>query len=101
MSTEGWRTTGRRAGFSLAATIAAFLAGFLVLPLFFYISTEGPLAGTLISLTLVIGAAVAAVWFARRSRIRPAWLAWPLIGAAVAGFIGVVAWIASVLEGMD
>jgi hypothetical protein len=100
MSTQGWRATGRRTGFSLAATIAAFLAGFLVLPLFFFVANEGPI-GTAVSLTLIIGVGLAAVWFARRSQVSLSWLAWPLLGAALAGLIGALAWVVSVLERLE
>jgi len=103
MSGEGWRTTGRRAGFSLIAAVVAFVAGFFLAPLYWFIVANEKVGWTLHLFVLVLVGVLGAgsVWLARRSRIPLAWLALPLLGAAAGGFVGLLVMLVSVWESMD
>ena len=105
MSGEGWRTTGRRAGFSLIAAVVAFVAGFFLAPLYWFIVANEKVGWTLhlfvLVLVGVLGAGAGSVWLASRSRIPLAWLALPLLGAAAGGFVGLLVMLVSVFEQMD
>ena len=87
-------------GLSLAATTAAFLAGFSLAPLWWFVAATGPLA-ILAALLVVVALGAASIWLARRSLVPLRWLAWPLLGAVAAGLLGFAAWIASIWESMD
>src|SRR3990172_3950675 len=88
MPGEGWRTTGRRAGFSLIAAVVAFVAGVFLAPLSWFIVANELVGWTLLLLFLVGVLGAGSVWLARRSRIPLAWLALPLLGAAAGGGLG-------------
>ncbi len=103
MSGEGWRTTGRRASFSSIAAVVAFVAGFFLAPLCWFIVANEKVGWTLQSFVLVgvLGAGAGSVWLARRSSIPLAWLALPLLGAAAGGFVGLLLALVSVWEQME
>ena len=101
MSGEGWRTTGRRAGFSLIAAVVAFVAGFFLAPLSWFIVANERVGWTLLLLVLVGVIGAGSVWLVRRSRIPLAYLALPLLGAAAGGFVGLLVRLVSVWETMD
>jgi len=101
MTGEGWRATGRRVGFSLIAAVFAFVAGFFLAPLSWFIVANEMVGRTLLLLVLfsVIGAGC--VWLARRSRMPLAYFALPLLSAAAGGIVGLVLALISVWETMD
>ena len=101
MSGEGWRTTGRRAGFSLIASVVAFVTWFFLAPLSWFIVANELVGWTVLLLILVGVLGAGSIWLARRSRIPLAYFALPLLGAAAGGVIGLVARLVSVWEGMD
>jgi len=101
MSGEGWRTTGRRAGFSLTAAVVAFVAGFFLAPLSWFIVANELVGWTLLLLVLAGVLGAGSLWLVRRSRIPLAYLALPLLGAAAGGSVGLVVRLVSVWESMD
>jgi len=101
MSGEGWRTTGRRAGFSSVAAVVAFVTGFFLAPLCWFIVANEKVGWTLLLFVLVGVLGAGSVWLARRSRIPLAWLALPLLSAAAGGFVGLLVMLVSVWESMD
>ena len=101
MSGEGWRTTGRRAGFSLIAAVVAFVAGFFLAPLSWFVVANEMAGWTLLLLVLVGVFGAASVWLVRRSRIPLAYLALPLLGAAAGGSVGLLVSLVSVWKSMD
>ena len=101
MSSEGWRTTGRRAGFSSIAAAVAFVAGFFLAPLSWFIVANEMVGWTLLLLAFVGVFGAGSVWLARRSRIPSAYFTLPLLGAAVGGFVGLLLRLVSVWERMD
>src|SRR3989304_3420232 len=85
MAGEGGRIIGRRAGLSLIAGVVAFVAGFFLAPLSWFIVANELVGWTLLLLVLVGVLGAGSVSLARRSRIPLAYLALPLLGAAAAG----------------
>ncbi len=101
MPVIGWRTTGGRAGFLLAATTMAFAAGFLLFQFYLSIVPNAPVNWTLVVLVLAGVLVAAFVWLARRSQVAVAWLALPLLGAVTGGFLGYITWIISIFEALE
>lgn len=103
MSGEGWRTTGGRAGFSSVAAVVAFVVGFFLAPLCWFIVANEKVGWTLLLLVLagVLGAGAGSAWLARRSRIPLAWLGLPLLAAAAGGFAGLLVMLAAVFEALE
>ena len=101
MSGEGWRTTGRRAGFSLIAAVVAFVAGFFLAPLSWFVVANEMAGWTLLLLVLVGVLGAGSVRLARSSRIPLPWLALPLLSATAGGFVGLLMWLVSVWESME
>src|SRR3989304_3314784 len=64
MSGEGGRTTGRRAGFSSVAAVVAFVTGFFLAPLCWFIVANELVGWTLLLLVLVGVLGAGSVWLA-------------------------------------